>query len=61
MNLPRPIVEVVNTSDGADHVLIYREEGKARSYKVEGADEKERLANTIEKVLGDPVSAEWLP
>lgn len=64
--LPPPTVEVVeNSTTNERHVVVSRPNAGgnpvARTYPVIGTSEKDRLKDAVEKVLGDPYSAEWIP
>lgn len=58
--LPRPEVKVVQTSDGKSHVVISRDT-QTKSYEVEGTTPDEKVKNTVEKVISDRYTGEWLP
>ncbi len=58
--LPRPDVKVVQTEDGKSHVVISRE-GKGKSYEIEGSTPDEKIQRTVEKVISDGYTREWLP
>lgn len=65
--LPRPGVTVVQTSDGKSHVVISRNGGsteskhQTRSYEIEGTTTEEKVQKTVEKVISDRYTGEWLP
>ena len=65
--LPRPNVDVVNTEDGKQHLVISRDQGvpgqlpKCRSYEIKGNTTEERVKDAVTQVINDPVTAEHLP
>ena len=59
--LPDPKVEVIQSDDGKHHVTISRDGSGKRSYEIEGSTDNEKVRRTVEKVIKDPSTAEWLP
>lgn len=64
-DLPRPTVTVTHGVDGttgatSTDVVISRD-NKARSYSVPGSADVGVVRQVVEKVIGDPRTAEWLP
>ena len=60
MDLPRPNVEITTNSDGESHIVISRD-GKGKSYKIEGNNERDKIKDVVEKVINDKYTGEWLP
>lgn len=67
MPLPAPTVDVTPAQNrdsaapaGSVDVVISRD-GKARSYRAQGAGTTEIVKDAVEKVIADAHTAEWLP
>ena len=58
--LPRPTIQVITTEDGKEHVTISRD-GKTKAYEIVGVGPHEKVKDAVEKVVSDPLTAEWLP
>lgn len=58
--LPRPDVAVSTSPSSGVDVVISRD-GKAKSYKGDGATREAIVKDVVEKILGDRHTGEWLP
>lgn len=64
-DLPGPKVEVVDTSDGKQHVNVSHGgpgfgAPRSKSYEVRGTTEKEKIQHIAEDLLSNPPPDEWL-
>jgi hypothetical protein len=58
--LPRPDVSVSTSPESGVDVVISRD-GKAKSYKGDGATREAIIKDVVEKIIGDRHTGEWLP
>jgi hypothetical protein len=58
--LPRPDVSVSTSPESGVDVVISRD-GKAKSYKGDGAIREQVIKDVVEKIIGDRHTGEWLP
>ena len=59
--LPDPKVEITQNDGGKSFVTITRDGSGRKDYEIEGYSENEKIRRTVEKVIKDPTTAEWLP
>ncbi len=62
-DLPRPDVTVTehHTGDSYSLDVVISRDGKPRSYTGTGSSSHGATKDAVEKLLGDPYTAEWLP
>jgi len=65
-DLPRPSVSVTRPSSDTnpgphDRDIVISRDNKARSYRVTGNSPDEVLKGTVEKIIGDRYTGEWIP
>lgn len=60
--LPRPDVSTAPAADGSGGIdVVISRDGKAKSYKGEGATREAVVKDVVKKILDDGHTAEWLP